>query len=202
MADISSKNVTGVILAGGRAKRMGGRDKGLTEVRGQPMIAYVIKALGPQVNEIFINANRNEETYQRFGRIVFSDQMPGFQGPLAGIAAAMERVTTSYICTCPCDGPLLPDDLVARLYARLIDQDSEIAVVHDGDRIQPVYALIDCKLRASLQDFLNTGERKIDRWYDRHKLAAANFSDKKNCFTNINTPADQIAFENYRRSDQ
>ena len=202
MTDISNADVTGLILAGGKARRMGGQDKGLTEVNGQAMIIYAIKALKPQVSEILINANRNEEAYRQFGYPVFSDRLPDFQGPLAGIATAMERVTTRYLCTCPCDGPLLPNDLVARLYVRLTAQDSDIAVVHDGDRIQPVYALIDCKLRTSLQDFLLAGERKIDRWYDRHKLAKTDFSDKKNCFININTPADQTAFENYRRVGQ
>lgn len=197
MVNINNKDVTGVILAGGQARRMGGLDKGLTEINGQAMISYVIKALVPQVNDILINANRNEKAYRQFGYTVFADELEGFQGPLAGIATAMEKAATGYICTCPCDGPLLPDDLVARLYTHLTDRGSEISVVHDGDRMQPVYALINCKTRASLQDFLTAGGRKIDHWYDQRKLTEVDFSDKKDCFININTPEDQVTFENY-----
>ncbi len=196
MAGIANKKVTGVVLAGGKARRMGGQDKGLIEINGKAMIAYVIRTLKPQVREVVINANRNTELYAQFGYPVFSDYLTDFQGPLAGIAAAMDIVTTDYICTCPCDGPLIPHDLVSRLFNALQGHTGTISVAHDGSRLQPVYALISCTLRTSLRAYLTTGERKIDRWYARHQLTAVDFSDHKNSFMNVNTPADKVSLAN------
>ncbi len=172
---------------------MGGHDKGLIEINGQAMITYVIKILEPQVAKVLINANRNKKKYENFGYPVFSDHLADFQGPLAGFSAAMEIVTTDYICTCPCDGPLIPDDLVARLYDGIRHQAAEICVAHDGNRIQPVYALINCNLNTSLKKYLASGGRKIDDWYAQHKLAQIDFSDNKDSFMNINTPEDHSA---------
>lgn len=193
MANIKNENVTGIILAGGKARRMGGQDKGLIEINGQAMITYVIKTLEPQVAKVMINANRNKKRYEQFGYPVFSDHLADFQGPLAGFSAAMDIATTNYICTCPCDGPLIPDDLVTRLYTGIRNQAAEICVAHDGSRIQPVYALIDCNLHTSLKEYLASGERKIDYWYAQHKLAQVDFSDNKNSFMNVNTPEDHTA---------
>ncbi len=191
------EGITGIILAGGRATRMGGQDKGLVEINGQAMIVYVINTLKPQVVEIAINANRNKSLYRKFGYPVIADDLTGFQGPLAGMAAAMNGVSTDYIFTCPCDGPLLPDDTVARLYAALTDQNAEICVAHDGKRVQSVYALVDCKLQGSLQKYLAGEDRKIEHWYAQHKLAQADFSDKPDCFLNINEMRDLAAISEH-----
>ncbi|QMU60607.1 MAG: molybdenum cofactor guanylyltransferase [Gammaproteobacteria bacterium] len=193
MTTIYNENVTGVVLAGGKSRRMGGQDKGLIEINGQTMIQYVLDILKPQVNEILINANRNVSEYKKYSYPVISDQLADYQGPLAGIAAAMDAAKTKYICTCPCDGPLITEDLVTRLFSALdsIDENTHIAVAHDGQRLQPVYALIDCDLHKSLLDYLNSGERKIDRWYAQQNFKAVDFSDKQNCFININTPEDR-----------
>jgi len=192
MTTIYNENVTGMILAGGKARRMGGLDKGLVELNGQAMIQYVLDVLKPQVKQILINANRNVSEYKKFGYPVVSDQLEDFQGPLAGIAASMEVAETKYICTCPCDGPLIAKDLVSRLFSEVNkDNDTKIAVAHDGKRLQPVYALIDCELLTSLINYLKSGERKIDRWYTQHNFKAVDFSDRQDCFININTPEDQ-----------
>lgn len=194
MTTIYNENVTGVVLAGGKARRMGGVDKGLIEINGRPMIQYVLDALKPQVNEILINANRNTAKYEKFGYAVVADQLEDFQGPLAGMATTMARAKTKYICTCPCDGPLIAKDLVTRLYSELTsnDQNAEIAVAHDGKRMQPVYALLNCDLYKSLSNYLISGERKIDRWYKQHNYVDVDFSDKQDCFININTPDDKL----------
>lgn len=194
---VSKQKTTGLILAGGRATRMGGQDKGLVEINHQPMIAYVIHALRPQVSEIMINANRNHSEYRKFGHPLVADEITGFQGPLAGMAAALNRVSTDYLFTCPCDGPLLPADAVARLYAALREQDAEICAAHDGDRLQPVCALIDCRLRDSLLAYLGGEDRKIEHWYRNHRFAQADFSDKKHCFENANRPQDLGALSQY-----
>ena len=190
MTNFYIENVSAVILAGGKARRMGGQDKGLVDINGRTMISYVIKCLQSQVSEILINANRNLKVYEKYGYKVFSDHLEDYQGPLAGIASAMEIAKNSFICTCPCDGPLIPDNLVSRFYTEMLTQKSEICVAHDGNRIQPVYALIDCKLQPDLIEYLQSGERKIDHWYAQHKLTQVDFSDKKDCFLNVNTPGD------------
>ncbi len=179
--------ITAVILAGGRGRRMGGIDKGLVEFHGRPLIEHVIEALAGQVRTLIINANRNLVRYQRFGFPVIADSLNDYQGPLAGFLAAMETAQTPYIVTVPCDGPLLADDLVERLVQAREREAAEIAVAHDGQRMQPVYALIPVDLKQSLQRYLDGGDRKIDLWYARHRVALADFSDLPSTFVNINT---------------
>lgn len=181
------EKITGVILAGGRGRRMGGVDKGLIDLNGRPLIEHVIDAISGQVRTLLINANRNLVQYQRFGYPVIADSISDFQGPLAGFLAAMETAQTPYIVTVPCDGPLLAGDLVSRLEAALERESAEIAVAHDGQRMQPVYALIPIELKQSLQAYLEGGDRKIDLWYARHRVARADFSDLPASFVNINT---------------
>ncbi|MFK8027886.1 MAG: molybdenum cofactor guanylyltransferase MobA [Gammaproteobacteria bacterium] len=183
-------NITGLILAGGLARRMGGSDKGLVELGGRPMIAYIIDALAPQVGSILINANRNISSYESYGYDVISDELENFQGPLAGMASGLKHCHTDYIVTVPCDGPVLPENYVDILLQAATDANCPISVGFDGDRLQPVYALIHRDLLDDLNEYLASGERKIDRWYDKHNFVKANFSSCKEMFTNINTPED------------
>lgn len=189
------EDVTGVVLAGGRATRMGGVDKGLVAVNGRPMIAWVIDVLRPQVADVLINANRNEERYREFGFPVIDDGDGDFRGPLAGIASGMRAATSPYVAFAPCDSPLVCGDLVTRLYAALTSAGTRIAVAHDGARLQPVFALLDCGLHDDLVGYLDSGERKIDRWYDGHGYACADFSDVAESFANINAPDEKQALE-------
>ncbi|MCZ6718872.1 MAG: molybdenum cofactor guanylyltransferase MobA [Gammaproteobacteria bacterium] len=182
--------ITGVILAGGRAQRMGGCDKGLIKLLGKPLVEYVIRALKPQVAEMIINANRNRERYAAYGYPIIADLMDGFYGPLAGMASAMQAAKTPYIVTTPCDSPFVPSDLVKRLYGGIEEQAAEIAVAHNGERLQPVFALLDRNLQSSIIAYLKRGERKIDRWYEEHRLTIVDFSDQPNTFVNVNTPED------------
>ncbi len=179
--------ITAVILAGGRGSRMGGVDKGLIDFNGRPLIEHVIEAILGQVRGLMINANRNLVQYQRFGYPVIADSLVDYQGPLAGFLAAMEVAQTTHIVTVPCDGPLLAGDLVERLAEALERESAEIAVAHDGQRLQPVYALIPVALKPSLEAYLAGGDRKIDLWYARHRVAHADFSDLPTSFLNINT---------------
>ncbi|MEW8693351.1 MAG: molybdenum cofactor guanylyltransferase MobA [Candidatus Thiodiazotropha endolucinida] len=179
--------VTAVILAGGRGRRMGGEDKGLIELNGRPLVQHVISAIQPQVATILINANRNQERYAAFGYPVIADSLLDYQGPLAGFIAAMQAVETEDMLTLPCDGPLVPPDLVERLYEARQSAGADIAVAHDGDRLQPVYALIPKRLADSLQRYLDRGDRKIDLWYEEHRVAHADFSDIPRTFINVNT---------------
>lgn len=193
-ADIREQ-VTGVILAGGRATRMGGVDKGLVPINGRPMIAWVIDTLRPQVAEVLINANRNRDRYGEFGSQVIDDGDSEFRGPLAGMLSGMRIARTTWIAVVPCDSPLIASHLVERLYAAAVASGSRIAVAHDGERLQPVCALLTCDLRDDLAGYLDDGERKIDRWYARHGYATVDFGDVPASFANINAPDDRRALE-------
>jgi len=193
-ADVSNE-VTGVILAGGKARRMGGADKGLVTVNDRPMIAYVIDALRPQVADILISANRNRDSYGEFGYPVFADDNTGFQGPLAGIVAGMQAARTRYIAVAPCDSPLLSGDIVQRLHVALSGAGLRIAVAHDGERLQNVFALLDTRLLDDLRNYLDEGGRKVDHWYAGPGYATADCSDIYETFSNINAPADRKVLE-------
>ena len=139
----TNSDISAVILAGGRARRMGGQDKGLIEVNGRAMVDYVIQALRPQVAELMINANRNFDQYERLGNCrVISDELDGFIGPLAGMASAMRNCRTPYLMAVPCDCPLITSDLATRLLRTLEQNNSDVSSAHDGDRLQPVFALL------------------------------------------------------------
>lgn len=185
--------ITGVILAGGRARRMGGNDKGLVRLNDRMMIEYVIDALRPQVSSLMINANRNIKTYEKLGEYpVVTDIIPDYAGPLAGMASAMQAADTQYILTVPCDSPFLAVHLAARLYASLIQCKALLSVAGDGRRMQPVFALLPCSLLTDLLGFLERGERKIDHWYQRHHTATADLSDARDTFLNINSAEDLL----------
>jgi len=192
---ISEKDITAVILAGGQGRRMGGQDKGLIVVDGQVLVAILIDKLKPQTSNILINANRNQERYQAFGYPVISDQLDGYQGPLAGFACAMNAIDTDFILTLPCDGPLLAADYVARFIVSQAETGAPICVADDGERLQPVHALIKVDLLSSLNSFLDSGDRKIDRWYALHDFARTDFADCADMFRNINTPSDQKSMQ-------
>ena len=187
--------VTGVILAGGRATRMGGVDKGLVQIGGRPMIAWVVDTLRSQVADVLINANRNHESYRGFGCGVVDDGDSEFRGPLAGMASGMRAARTPYIAVVPCDSPLLHDSLVRRLHDAARASGAPIAAAHDGERLQPVFALLSCELLDDLAGYLDDGERKIDRWYARHGYESVDFSDVAESFANINAPDDKRALE-------
>lgn len=186
---IDKKNITAVILAGGKGRRLEGQDKGLVNYKGKALIQHVIERIQPQVGNIVINANRNKETYESYGYPTICDEMSDFQGPLAGFATAMKTVKTDYIVTLPCDGPALPLDLVSRMLSKLNtfnDISNCITVAHDGEWLQPVHALIPVALIDSLEKFLANGDRKIDLWYAEHELVLVDFSDQPDAFFNIN----------------
>lgn len=188
-------DITAVILAGGKARRMDGEDKGLITLQGRPMIDYIISAMRPQAGDIIINANRNAEQYGAFGLPVVADMLGDYFGPLVGMATGMHTTDKPYIVTVPCDSPFIPGTLVETLYRALEDQQADISVAHDGARMQPVFALLRCELLPSLLAYLNEGGRKIDTWYSRHRLALADFSGSPDTFMNLNTPEDRIALE-------
>jgi len=189
--------ITGVVLAGGMGRRMDGVDKGLVSVAGTPMIARVIDVLRDNLAHIIVNANRNEAEYQSFGVRIVADSRAGYQGPLAGIEAAMAAAETDWIFTCPCDSPLQQPGLLPHLWRQRQLQDADIALAHDGQRTHPVFSIIRTELLQSLRDYLGAGERKIDRWFARHHHIEVDCSEFSDSFVNINTDADKARVESF-----
>jgi molybdenum cofactor guanylyltransferase len=203
---IAVPDITGVILAGGRGSRMGGVDKGLQNFNGIPLALHTLMRLSPQVGEAMINANRNLGAYESFGVPVWPDVLSDYAGPLAGFLTALERCETPWLVTVPCDTPLFPDDLVARLAQAAHDQDAEIAMAaareEDGQiRTQPVFCLLRLELLESLVRFTQGGGRKIDAWTGQHKTAIVPFDlpdDDAQAFFNANTLAELHQLEQGR----
>ncbi len=192
---ISVENITAVILAGGQGRRMNGQDKGLLEFNGEALIEILLRELKRQAVATLINANRNLERYRAYGLPVISDKLEDYQGPLAGFASAMDFVDSDFILTLPCDGPVIAADYVERFIASQTRSGASICVAFDGERLQPVHALIRVDLLTSLNQFLDSGDRKIDRWYALHDYMRTDFSDCAGMFRNINTPSDQQSLQ-------
>lgn len=186
----SRHNIQGHILAGGRATRMQGEDKGLLALNGKPLVANVIERLRPQVAGICISANRHIKQYQQYGLPVITDSLTGFLGPLAGIHAALLVCEQEWLVTVPVDCPFLAADLVSRLSAAAMRNKRPIAVVHDGSALQPTFCLLHQSLTENLQQYLQQGGRKTGEWLQQHDPALADFADKSEAFININSLAD------------
>jgi len=188
---IETKDITGLILAGGRGSRMGGVDKGLQNHRGVPLAMHALLRLSPQVGEIMINANRNLGAYEAMGVPVWPDTLSDYAGPLAGFLTGLDHCETPYIVTVPCDSPLFPTDLVARLAQALDANDAEVAMaatLEDGVmQVQPVFCLMKSEVLESLVRFTQSGQRKIDKWTASLRCVEVAFDDAQ-AFTNANTP--------------
>lgn len=186
--------ITAVILAGGKARRMDGVDKGLSAFHGRPMIEHVITALRPQVGRLIISANRNQGRYRAYGYPVVTDMVEDYAGPLAGIASGMQAANTPHVLCVPCDAPFVPDTLALTLSRTLAEQQADICVAHDGVRMQQLFALLRRELLPALLEHLAAGGRRVESWYARQRLAVADFSNCPGAFVNLNTAADKRAF--------
>jgi molybdopterin-guanine dinucleotide biosynthesis protein A len=191
--------ITGLILAGGRAQRMGGIDKGLVSFMGKPLIEHAIARLSPQVTTILINANRNHDHYAQYGHTVIADHHPDFAGPLAGFAAGLEHCSTEYLLSVPCDSPVFPLNLSEQLLEEMISTQSDLVYASSVDAsgaswTQPVFCLMRRSVQPSLQEFLDQGGRKIDRWFGALPSSTVIFTDDA-AFANTNTPEELQALE-------
>ncbi len=187
---LTKDQITGLILAGGRGSRMDHADKGLQRFDGKPLIAHVIERFAPQVGTTILNANRNLEVYRQFGLPVWSDELSGFAGPLAGLQTGLRHCTTPYLATVPCDTPFLPDDLIVRLSNALVAADADVAMAVSGlgahRRTQPVFSLLKTSLLPHLNAYLDAGNRKVQTWHDLLKKVEVVFEDDTS-FRNFNT---------------
>ncbi len=188
--DAAAPKITGLILAGGKGRRIGMRDKGLIEFRGRPLIAHVLERLAPQVDEVLVSANRHLDKYAGFGVEVFRDATDGFDGPLAGIEAGWARTTNDLLLSVPCDAPRLAGDLARRLHEAMQARHADVAVARTGAQVHPVFCLTRRGVRARLLAFLNRGGRKMDAWYAQLHCVEVAFDDEADAFANINTLED------------
>lgn len=191
--DDQQARVGAVVLAGGLARRMGGQDKGLVDIANKPMAGWAVDAIRPHVHELVINANRNHDEYSKLGCHVVADRHSGHIGPLAGLSAAIHYLDTDYVFMCPCDSPFINAGLVDLLGRACLANGSDVAVAHDGERMQPVFCLVHKRTLASLDAYLESGERKIDRWYATQKTVDVDCSSVAESFRNINTEEERIA---------
>ncbi|HLX02199.1 MAG TPA: molybdenum cofactor guanylyltransferase MobA [Trinickia sp.] len=189
------RRITGLILAGGRGTRMGGVDKGLQTLRGEPLARHVAMRIAPQTSALLISANRNLDAYQAlaapFGASVISDSSSDFPGPLAGILAGLRAARTELVLCAPCDSPYLPLDLARHLFAALDANRADIATATttgaDGQSsVHPVFALLRTSLADDLAACLDRGERKVRAWYARHMTAEVGFAEER-AFYNVNS---------------
>ncbi len=168
---------------------MGGVDKGLQDFHGQPLARHALERLRPQVGGLVLSANRHLADYAAFGVPVLPDADAEFAGPLAGMLAGLAHCTTPFLATVPCDAPLFPLDLVARLAA--VQADIVVATAPDDtgvQRPQPVFCLLRTDLRTSLAQFLAAGGRKVGQWMAQHHCERVAFAEAR-AFANANTQA-------------
>jgi len=207
---IAAAAITGLVLAGGRGSRMGGVDKGLQPFEGVPLALHALRRLRPQVGRTLVNANRNPADYEAFGVPVWPDALPDYAGPLAGFLSGLAHCDTDYLLTVPCDTPLFPLDLAARLAQAMAAHGADIAMasapepMDDGSialRPQPVFSLLRATLRGSLQAFIEAGGRKVNAWTGQHATVLVPFDrpgDDPQAFANANTLAELRSLERQR----
>jgi len=179
--------ITGIVLAGGQGRRMGSIDKGLALLHDKPMIEHVLQHFAPQVDEILVNANQNQQLYAAFGYQVIPDKLSGYAGPLAGLQAGLIAASFDLVATAPCDSPFLPTDLIVRLYKALTDHSAQLAVAVTLHQPHPVFCLCHRNLLPQLTSFLDNGGRKMDAWFATLNTVKVNFDDEAHAFMNINT---------------
>jgi molybdopterin-guanine dinucleotide biosynthesis protein A len=187
---MNTKTVTGLILAGGRASRMQGQDKGLIPLNGQTLIERCVDRFAPQTGQLVISANRHIEQYEQLGYPVVVDSIGQYYGPLAGLLSAQQQVESEGLVVVPCDAPFLASDLVSRLLAAYeIDQDLAV-IPHDGQRLQPLFGFYSQKALESLLTYLDSGQRKVFTWVESLNPHIVDFSDQQDSFHNVNTVAE------------
>lgn len=188
-------DVTGLILAGGLGRRLGGVDKGLQLFRGRALAAHVLERFAPQVGTTLFNVNRNPLEYEALGARAVPDTLPGHLGPLAGTLAGLLACRTPLLAAVPCDAPLLPLDLVARLRAALEASPAEAAVAAtregDGVHLQPTFCLLRTGLAEALSRYLLGGGRKAAALFTAIGAVVVPFDDT-GAFANVNAPADLL----------
>lgn len=195
---IDRSQITGLVLCGGGGRRMGGVDKPLVNLNGQPIVAWVVERVRPQVGQILICCNRHRERYESYA-LTCVDEIPGQLGPLAGIHAGLRHCTTDYALVCPGDTPLLSPHLAKALGQAMEEQGRVAAMAHDGTRPQPLFVLLERESAPSIEAYMEHANRKALGWVESMKPAMVDFSEEAESFTNVNTRSDLQRLERWFR---
>lgn len=179
-------SILGLVLAGGRGRRAGGADKGLLEWRGRTLVAHVVDRLRPQVDALWISANRSHAAYAAWADRVLPDRTPGFRGPLEGVATALAACDRDWLLCVPVDVPGFPTDLARRLHAAAIAAGAAMAVAHDGQRRQVLCFLARPALGAAARTRLERGDAAVHAWQDASGAIEVDFGDRATDFANLN----------------
>ncbi|WP_372598929.1 molybdenum cofactor guanylyltransferase MobA [Amphritea sp.] len=190
MSGAGFNRLAGVVLAGGQGSRMGGQDKGLLSFREAPMISWTLQQIRPVVDQLIISCNRNEHLYARFGETLVGDRKAGFNGPLAGVEAALAELDAdvSHLLVLPCDTPLVSQQVLGMLvrHARLYP--GHIVFLKTGAREHYLHAIIPACHRTALEQWLAAGQGAVGRWYRQLPHVALDVSRECDCLLNFNTP--------------
>ena len=178
--------ISAIILAGGQGQRVGGADKGLLPWQDRPRVNHVIERLSPQVDELVISANRNLEAYASLATKVIRDELADFQGPLAGLDAAIAHCQYELVLVVPCDCPTLPLDLAPRLASPLLADEADLSYVFDGQYKQPLFSVLRRELQGELKHYLEQGGRSVRGWHESLRTQPVDFSDQAEAFINLN----------------
>ena len=192
-----SQMIAGLLLAGGQSRRMGGGDKALARLGGEPLLARIVARVRPQVGPLVLNANGDPARFAFLDLPVAPDLVEGYAGPLAGVLTGLEWARAhapdcDWVASFACDAPFVPRDLVARLAAARERDGADLACAASGGREHPVFGLWPVRLADALRRaVVEEGVRKVDAWTGRHRVARADFPcDPVDPFFNVNTPAD------------
>jgi molybdopterin-guanine dinucleotide biosynthesis protein A len=206
-----SRDIAGIILAGGLSRRMGGGDKTLLALGGRPLLGHVVARLAPQVGSLALSANGDPARFAAIGLSVLADTVEGHAGPLAGILTGLEWAAANTACkslvTAAGDTPFLPADLVAMLASAAADRPGSIAVASSSGRRHPTFALWPLGLRQALRHFLvDEDNRRVSAFVERHDFVEVEFplsalgGSEIDPFFNINTPDDLAVAERLLQS--
>lgn len=179
-------HITLLLLAGGRGRRLDGRDKGLEMVAGRPLIRYLLDRFSPFFQHVIISANRNIPAYEALCHKVVTDADQDYKGPLAGMQSALSQIATPWMLTLPCDMPLLPVELIGRLWRAVEHSGRPAAIAHDGTQVQPLCNLLSARLADTLRADIAAGHRRCREWLLAQDPVIVDCSDCAELFANIN----------------
>lgn len=186
--DKSQRKITGLILCGGKGTRLGNKDKGLVPYRGKMLVQHMIDRVKPQVDQLLININQNENEYETFGAPLTTDADNNYRGPLAGVLSAKSKITTEFCFVVPCDMPHIPLNTVERLLTVIGDKPA-VAVANRG-RVQPLVLLIRSSIIGTISNRLKGKDKSVLGWLESIGYTTANFQDSISEFRNLNEPSE------------
>ena len=183
----------GVILAGGNARRLGGKGKALIKINGFPLINLVLQKFESQVSKVAINT-RDKNNFSDYDYPIIEDVVneKGGSGPLAGISSAIKWAKTlnnlvSHVVVVPVDTPLLPKDLVHRMSLELKIKKPDIIFSSSNNNIYPVVSMWSLEIDDYLDQALQQGVRKIDSFTSSYNVSIIDwsFNDRNHVRCNV-----------------